>query len=103
MHGIDVSSTPCYVLHVTSDEALLEVRGFAAAGRVRFTRHARARADKRAGGATVGELHVVHALKHATDCASNEAKWKVSGPDLDGDELTAVVVVDGGVIVVTVF
>jgi hypothetical protein len=46
---------------------------------------------------------VVHALKHATACAPSDAKWKVSGPDLDGDELTAVVVLEVGVIVVTVF
>ena len=69
------------------------------AGRVRFTRHARTRA----GGSTVGELHVVHALKLATACVPSDAKWRVSGPDLDGDEVTAVVALEAGVIVVTVF
>jgi hypothetical protein len=87
---------------VTDDEALRDVRGFASANRVRFTRHARERAAQRAGG-TVGELHVLHALKNATACVSSETKWKVSGPDLDGDELEAVVVIESGVIVVTLF
>lgn len=88
---------------MTADEALRDVRGFAAAGRVRFTRHARTRAAERVGGSSVGELHVVHALKLATSCVPSDAKWKVSGPDLDGDELTAVVALEAGVIVVTVF
>ncbi len=88
---------------MTADEALGDVRGFASAGRVWFTRHARMRAADRAGGSSVGELHVVHALKLATACIPNDGKWKVSGPDLDGDELTAVVALEVGVIVVTVF
>ena len=88
---------------MTSDEALQDIRGFAGAGRVRFTRHARLRAAERAGGTSVGELHVVHALKHATTCAPSDAKWKVTGPDLDGDDLTAVVVLEADVLVVTVF
>lgn len=88
---------------MTKDEALRDVRGLAAAGRVRFTRHARTRAAERAGGSTVGELHVIHALKQAATCTANDDKWRVTGPDLDGDELTAVVVLEAGVIVVTVF
>ena len=84
---------------MTSDEALRDIRGFAAAGRVRFTRHARERAAERAGG----ELQVIGALRNATACEPSEDKWKVSGPDLDGDDLTAVVVVEAGVVVVTVF
>jgi len=46
---------------------------------------------------------VVHALKHATTCAPRDAKWKVTGPDLGGDDLTAVVVLETDVLVVTVF
>jgi len=43
------------------------------------------------------------ALKLATACVPSEGKWKVSGPDLNGDALTAVVALEAGVIVVTVF
>ena len=46
---------------------------------------------------------MVHALKNAMACVSAEAKWKVSGPDLDGEMLTAVVVFEAGIVVVTVF
>jgi hypothetical protein len=48
---------------------------------------------------------VMHALTHATECrpADDPGKWKTTGPDLDGDDLTAVVTIVGGVLVITVF
>jgi hypothetical protein len=30
-------------------------------------------------------------------------RWKVEGPDLDGDDLTVVVVIEAEVVVITVF
>jgi len=47
--------------------------------------------------------HVMHALQSATTCSSSGERWKVTGPDLDGDALTVVVVLEDEVIVVTVF
>jgi hypothetical protein len=85
---------------VTSAEALKLVHGYASANRVRFAGHARARAAQR--GASV--QHVMHALRNATGCAAGDAdRWKVTGPDLDGDSLTAVVLIEDGIVVVTVF
>jgi hypothetical protein len=47
---------------------------------------------------------VEHALREATGCeAEPEDRWKVQGADRDGDELTVVVVLEAGVLVVTVF
>jgi hypothetical protein len=48
---------------------------------------------------------VLRALKDATRCVPGEEsdRWKVTGPDLDGEELTIVVVLDDGAVVVTVF
>jgi hypothetical protein len=46
----------------------------------------------------------VDALQNAAQCSGlPEDRWKVSGPDASGDELTLVVVLEDGVIVVTVF
>lgn len=45
-----------------------------------------------------------NALVEARDCvAQREGSWRVTGPDLDGDDLTAVVVIEDGLVVVTVF
>ena len=82
-------------------EALGHVRGYAGANRVRFSGHARQRMSAR--GATVA--HVLHALSNAAACVASEqaGRWKATGPDLDGDSLTAVVIIEDSVIVVTVF
>lgn len=36
-------------------------------------------------------------------CEQDNGRWRVVGDDLSGDELTAVVVFDDGVLVVTLF
>jgi hypothetical protein len=48
---------------------------------------------------------VIKACANATACkrATEPGRWKVTGPDLDGDDLTVVVVFDGSLMVVTVF
>jgi hypothetical protein len=86
---------------MTHAEAMQEVRGLAAAGRVRFVGHARKRMGER--GARV--LDVVHALANATDCraADEPGRWRATGPDRDGDELTAIVEIDNGVLVITIY
>jgi hypothetical protein len=43
------------------------------------------------------------ALTNAQTCHADGPKWKVTGPDYDGDELTCVVVLEDGIVVVTVF
>jgi hypothetical protein len=48
--------------------------------------------------------HIKAALSVAKDCLATEGdKWKVTGPDLDGDDLTCVVALQSEVIVVTIF
>ena len=47
---------------------------------------------------------VRQALANARRCkAADQGRWKVSGDDLDGDELTLVVAIEAGVVVVTVY
>jgi hypothetical protein len=45
-----------------------------------------------------------NALVNARSCAPQAGeRWKVEGSDLDGDDLTVVVVIDDGLLVVTLF
>src|SRR5512132_177645 len=80
--------------------ALNDVRAHAAAGRISLTTHARARMAQR--NVKPGDLR--SALVSAASCKDQlDGKWKVTGPDLDGDTLDVVVVIEAGVLVVTVF
>lgn len=86
----------------TAAQALREVRRLAELGRVRMEDpHVRLRMAQR----NVRAKDVMSALKNAVSCkAGNEAgRWKVTGPDLDNDDLSVVVVFEGDVIVITVF
>jgi hypothetical protein len=42
----------------------------------------------------------MRAVRCAAQCGGT---WEVTGPDSDGDELTVIVVIDDGVLVVTFF
>jgi hypothetical protein len=53
-------------------------------------------------GATVADVR--HALTNATSCeAAERGRWRVTGKDLDQEVLRVVVVLEAGVVVVTVF
>lgn len=81
-------------------EALEEIRRLAVARRVWFSPHARQRMDER----FVRPRDVYCALENASTCRAGErGRWKVVGPDVDGDELTMAVVLEAGVVVITVF
>ncbi len=85
---------------MTPSEALADMRGYALAGRVVVTFHAGKRMRERG----VFAEDVWHALQHAGRCnALPDERWKVWGPDASGDELALVVLLEDGVIVVTVF
>lgn len=85
---------------VSAVKAMKDIKGYAAAGRITFTRHARLRMSQR----NVADRDVFRALSTASQCVpADGASWKVSGKDLDGDDLDMVVAVENGVIVVTVF
>lgn len=65
-----------------------------------MTRHARERMRQRGADFT----DVRHALIRAQTCTpADRDRWKATGPDRDGDDLTCVVALEDGVIVVTVF
>jgi hypothetical protein len=80
--------------------ALVEVRGLAAAGRIQLSSHARARCRER--GVLFADVRA--ALTRARGCVEQDhGRWRVVGDDLGGEELTAVVVLEDGVLVVTLF
>jgi hypothetical protein len=81
-------------------EVLADIRGYARAGRIVVTFHA----ERRMGERGVSPQDVRSALVNAGRCSAlTEERWKVWGPDVSGDELTLVVILEDGVIVVTVF
>ena len=85
---------------MTPSEALVDIRGYAGAGRIVVTFHAGRRMGER--GVTFADVR--HALTNAGRCSAHpEQRWKAWGPDAAGDELALAVLLEDGVIVVTVF
>ena len=86
---------------MTPAEALEAIRKAGASGQFVISGHAYDRMAER--GARRGDVR--NALAKADTCrrAEEPDRWRASGPDLDGDELTAIVAFDGFAVVVTVF
>lgn len=89
---------------MTADEqkALKDAAGYAAAGRVRYSPHAQKRIEERCGGA---DNNVLAAIKSATKCtAQDNGRYRLTGGvDIDGDDMTVIILFDDGVLVVTLF
>ena len=97
---LDKTSSHHYCWAVTAAEALRDIRGYAAAGRYVVSWHARERMRER--GATQADVR--SALVDAQSCSQQKnGSWRVEGSDLDGDELTLVVAIEDGLVVVTLF
>ncbi len=84
---------------MTPTEALQAIRGYAAAGRIGYSPHARREVFE--ANAVFADVRVALANAARTTLQPND-RWKTVGPDRDGDELV-VVVIDDGLLVVTVF
>jgi hypothetical protein len=79
-------------------EALEQIRGLARANRFEYSRHARQRMRER----NVRDRDVRAALCDAVSCSQEtEIKWRVCGPDFEGDDLTMIVLIEEGLLVVT--
>ena len=85
------------------EEALRVVRGLARANRVRFTAHA----AREAAECGASREDVCCALTNAKGIrASGKGRtsdWTVMGPDKDGGDLEIAVVLEDGVLVITVY
>lgn len=88
---------------MTPDEALKTIKGYAGANRLTFRYHAKQRKVER----SVTGRDVRNALVNANRCEAYEGAgwwgWRVFGPDTDGEELVCGVVIQDGVLVLTVF
>jgi len=86
---------------VTPAEALESIRRAGISGAFVVSGHARQRMRERGAGLR----DVRNAMATATQCRAQETgRWRTDGGvDDDGDELSIVVVFDGGTIVVTLY
>lgn len=82
------------------EAVVAEIRGYAAARRIRVLGHARDRMSQR--GVTYADLP--HALMNARDCEEGaNGRWKVCSTDVSGEDLTVVLLIQTGLLIVTVF
>jgi hypothetical protein len=86
---------------MTPAKARAEIRRAGVMRRVMFSPHARQRMAQR----FVRPDDVYNAMEHHASCKAGDepGRWKVVGPDIDGDELTLIVVIEADVVVVTLF
>jgi hypothetical protein len=93
-------SSRTYISLVNRKEAAEAIRFAASAGRIRFERHARQRMRERG----VYREDVRNALTYLETCQpAKDERWKVAGPDLDGDTLSVLVAIEGDLAVITVY
>jgi hypothetical protein len=89
---------------VTPTEALEQIRGYARANRYRIHPHAWDRLRGIGRNVYTSEEDVLHALQNAKQARfqPHNERWRVEGPDMDGDDLTMSVVIEDGLLVITV-
>lgn len=93
-------SSQTYYSLMGRKDAIEAIRFAASASRIRYESHARLRMKER----SVSREDVRNALMNLKTCkAGIDDRWKVTGPDLDGDALTVVLVIEGDLVVITVF
>jgi len=85
------------------EEALRVIQGLAKANRIRLTAHADREAAE--AGATRGDIRC--ALANATNIRRSgpgrASDWTVAGPDLEGDELQLALIIEDGLLIITVY
>ncbi|MFA9472579.1 MAG: DUF4258 domain-containing protein [Deltaproteobacteria bacterium] len=83
--------------------ALRAIRGLAKANRIRLTAHA----DREAAecGATRGDIRraLVNAKGIRASGLGRASDWTVAGPDLDGDDLELALIIEDGLLIITVY
>ena len=96
---LDNPSRKTQLTQVTPEQTLADIRGYAGANRVTLTGHVRLRMAER--GAKRAD--VLHALQTARACKAQESTWLVRSSDSVGDEMTLVVAIEDGLVVVTLW
>jgi hypothetical protein len=86
-----------------SEATLRVIRGLAKANRFRLTAHA----DREAAecGATRADIRCALANAKTIQASgpSRASDWTVVGPDLDGDDLQLALIIEDGLLVITVY
>ncbi|NNE20738.1 MAG: hypothetical protein HKN10_19890 [Myxococcales bacterium] len=86
-----------------SAKALRVIRGLARANRIRLTAHA----DREAAECGTSRPHIRCALVNAKRIRASgpdrASDWTVAGPDLDGDELQIALIIEDGLLIITVY
>ena len=86
-----------------SEEALRVVRSLAKANRIRLTAHAEREAAE--CGATPEDIRyaLVNAERIRASGPGRASDWTVAGPDLDGDDLDVALIIQDGLLIITVY
>lgn len=85
---------------MSNQKVLEDIRGYAAARRIRVTSHGRRRMSER--GVTYADLR--HGLMNATACEQGQSgRWNVFSTDISGDPMTAAILFWDGLLIVTVY
>jgi hypothetical protein len=88
------------MVHMSNRQVLEDIRGYAAARRVRVASHGRRRMSEL--GVTYDDLR--YGLMNATECEQAEdGRWRVGSTDRSGDRMTVILLFWDGLLVVTVF
>jgi hypothetical protein len=85
------------------EAALRVVRGLARANRIRLTAHGEREAAE--CGATREDLRcaLVNTRSIRASGPHRASDWTVTGPDVDGDDLELALIIEDGLLIVTVF
>ena len=86
---------------MTSASALAKIKDLAAKRRVLFTVHAVERMEER----RVSRHDVFHAIAVAAQCSwdASNTSWTIRSEDADGDHLVMAVIIDGLLVIKTVY
>ena len=86
-----------------SGEALRVIRGLARANRFRLTAHAEREAAECGAWPEVIRCALVHAKSIRASGPGRASDWTVTGTDLDGDDLEIALIIQDGLLIITVY
>jgi hypothetical protein len=86
-----------------SAEALRVIRGLAKANRIRLTAHAEREAAECGAAPEDVRCALVNAKSIRASGPGRASDWTVTGPDLDGDDLEIALIIEDGLLVITVY
>lgn len=86
-----------------SAESLRVIRGLASANRIRLTAHAEREAAECGARPEDIRCALVRAKSIRASGRDRASDWTVTGPDLDGDDLEIALIIQDGLLIITVY